>query len=77
MASILIRGLDDSVKQQLAERAATHGTSMEAEARKILTSALVPSNVGLAFLEVGRRHHGVEELEIAPREIIPGRAIFE
>lgn len=77
MASILIRGLDDSVKQQLADRADANGTSMEAEARKILTSALVPLNVGLAFLEVGRRHHGVEELEIAPREVIPNRVVFE
>ena len=37
MASIVVRGLDDSVKRQLAEQAERHGRSMEAEARDILT----------------------------------------
>jgi antitoxin FitA len=37
MASITIRNLDDSVKQKLRVQAATHGRSMEEEARVILT----------------------------------------
>jgi plasmid stability protein len=40
MASLLIRGLDDKLKQQLRIRAADNGRSMEAEARQILRVAL-------------------------------------
>jgi antitoxin FitA len=36
MASLTIRNLDDHVKQRLRMRAATHGRSMEEEAREIL-----------------------------------------
>jgi plasmid stability protein len=38
MATIMIRDLDDKVKQSLRVRAATNGRSMEAEARAILTT---------------------------------------
>ena len=37
--SITIRNLDDQVKQRLRVMAATHGKSMEAEVRDILTQA--------------------------------------
>jgi antitoxin FitA len=40
MASILIRNLDDDLKQRLRLRAAEHGRSMEQEAREILREAL-------------------------------------
>lgn len=40
MASIIIRNLEDDVKARLKLRAATHGRSMEEEARDILRSAL-------------------------------------
>jgi antitoxin FitA len=40
MASIVIRNLDDRVKQRLRLRAARHGRSMEAEVREILTDAV-------------------------------------
>jgi plasmid stability protein len=40
MASITIRNLDDSLKSRLRIQAATHGRSMEDEARDILRSAL-------------------------------------
>jgi antitoxin FitA len=40
MASITIRRLDESVKAKLRVRAATHGRSMEAEAREILETGL-------------------------------------
>ncbi|TVQ94207.1 MAG: plasmid stabilization protein [Deltaproteobacteria bacterium] len=40
MASITIRNLEDSLKERLRVRAATHGRSMEAEARDILRLAL-------------------------------------
>ncbi len=40
MAQILVRNLDDEVKERLKNRAVTHGISMEAEARLILMNAL-------------------------------------
>lgn len=40
MASITIRNLEDSIKARLRVRAASHGRSMEDEARTILRAAL-------------------------------------
>lgn len=40
MASLIIRKLDDTVKQRLRVRAAQNGRSMEEEAREILTAGL-------------------------------------
>ena len=40
MGSITIRRLDDAVKKRLRVRAASHGRSMEEEAREILKTAL-------------------------------------
>lgn len=40
MASMTIRNIDDRLKQRLRIRAATHGRSMEDEARDILKTAL-------------------------------------
>lgn len=40
MASITIRRLEDSVKSKLQLRAASHGRSMEEEARSILRAGL-------------------------------------
>lgn len=54
MASIVVRGLDDSVKQRLAAQAEEHGRSMEAEVRDILTRAALRPHVGLALLEAAR-----------------------
>jgi plasmid stability protein len=70
VAAISIRGLDDHVKEQLRVRAATHGRSMEAEIRAILTEAVSrpDESVGLfqmlhdRFSEIG----GVD-LDLPPR----------
>lgn len=43
-ASITIRNLDPALKERLRVRAAQHGQSMEAEARVILQTALVPED---------------------------------
>lgn len=43
MASMTIRNIDDALKQRLRVRAATHGRSMEDEARDILRAALAAS----------------------------------
>jgi plasmid stability protein len=40
MATLTIRNLDHAVKERLRVRAAEHGRSMEAEARRILQTAL-------------------------------------
>lgn len=40
MAALSIRDLDEDVKRRLQSRAASHGRSMEAEARAILTEAV-------------------------------------
>ena len=40
MSSITVRNLDPALKERLRVRAAEHGHSMEAEARRILQTAL-------------------------------------
>lgn len=40
MAQLLVRDIEDDVKDRLQRRAARHGRSMEAEARDILRDAL-------------------------------------
>ena len=63
MASITIRRLDESVKNQLRLRAAEHGRSMEEEARSILRDALDrerPPNLADLALELFGPEHGVE-----------------
>jgi antitoxin FitA len=45
MSSITIRNLDPGAKERLRVRAAQHGRSMEAEARRILESAVDNSEI--------------------------------
>jgi plasmid stability protein len=40
MAQIIVRDVDDDVKERLRQRAAQHGQSMEAEVRDILRNAV-------------------------------------
>jgi antitoxin FitA len=42
MAQLIVRNLEDDVKERLRRRAKERGSSMEEEARDILRSALVP-----------------------------------
>lgn len=67
MASIVVRGLDDSVKQRLAAQAVEHGRSMEAEVRDILTRAASRPHVGLALLEAARAVERIDDLAIPDR----------
>ena len=69
MASIVVRGLDEAVKERLAERARDHGRSMEAEVRDILTRAAAGGRVhiGLALMKAGQESGGIEELPILDR----------
>lgn len=43
MAQIIVRNLDDSVRDMLRDRARAHGRSMEEEVRDILRAAVVES----------------------------------
>jgi plasmid stability protein len=75
MASITIRQLEESTKRKLRMRAATHGRSMEQEAREILKSALIqpeeqPKDLGKAIRELFAPYGGVE-LKIPRREPLP------
>ncbi|UAL30702.1 toxin-antitoxin system [Nocardioides rotundus] len=67
MSSIVVRGLDESVKARLAAQAKEHGRSMEAEVRDILTKAATRPNIGLALLQAGQAAGGVEELPVPER----------
>jgi plasmid stability protein len=64
MATLTIRALDDRVRDQLRVQAATHGRSMEAEARAILTEA-VASPVERSLVDI----------MIAMREALEGKGL--
>jgi len=72
MASITIRNLDEPLKTRLRVQAATHGRSMEDEARDILRTALnrqpgPPANLAAAIRARFAPLGGVELPEV-PRE---------
>ena len=72
-ASITIRNLDRSLKERLRIRAAQQGRSMEAEARRILETALAPQDGPSArhlFDRIRSRFEplGGVDLELPPRE---------
>lgn len=67
MASIVVRGLDESVKSQLAARAKEHGRSMEAEVREILTRSAGRPHVGLALMRAARDVGGIDDLPVPER----------
>ncbi len=73
MASLTIRNLDDPLKARLRVQAATHGRSMEEEARTILRAALnretpAPGNL-YAAIRARVAESGGFELELPPREL--------
>lgn len=77
MSSIIVRGLGDHVKQQLASQAKEHGRSMEAEVRDILTKAARRPHIGMALLSAARDVDGVDELPIPTRDDVARAADFE
>ncbi len=70
MTSIIVRGLDESVKKQLAAQAKEHGRSMEAEVRDILTKAAHRPHIGLALMRAAQEAGGVDDLPIPERSDI-------
>lgn len=77
MSSIIVRGLDDAVKQRLAAQAQEHGRSMEAEVREILTKAARRPHIGMALLAVAQEVGGVEDLPIPARGDVARTVEFE
>ena len=67
MPSIVIRGLDESVKKRLAAQARENNRSMEAEARAILTGAVRKSHIGLALMRAVQESGGIEDLPVPAR----------
>ena len=74
MASITIRRLDDGVKARLRVRAASHGRSMEEEAREILKAGVTAKRVPRLNLADSIRRHvaplGGVALALPPREAV-------
>lgn len=78
MATLVIRRLDDGVKERLRQRAAASGRSMEEEARTILRDALPveSGNWGAHLVATMHELFGPEngiDLELPPRG--PGRPL--
>ncbi|MDS2173831.1 toxin-antitoxin system [Nesterenkonia sp. CL21] len=77
MSSIIVRGLDDAVKQQLATQAKEHGRSMEAEVRDILTKAARRPHIGMALLAAAQDVGGIDDLTIPERDDVARAVEFE
>lgn len=77
MSSIIVRGLDEAVKQQLATQAKEHGRSMEAEVRDILIKAARRPHIGMALLAAAQDVGGVEDLPVPARDDVARAVDFE
>lgn len=77
MASLIVRGLDESVKSQLAAQAKEHGRSMEAEAREILTRSVRRPHIGLALMQAARDVGGMDDLPVPERTDVARAVDFE
>lgn len=77
MASIIVRGLDESVKAQISAQAKRRGRSMEAEVREILTRAAQRPNIGVALMHAAQSAGGVDELPVPPRNDVARAVEFE
>ena len=81
MATLTIRGVDDTVKERLRVRAARRGRSMEAEVRAILTESVtrpepadgLASRIHARFAAIG----GLESPTATRGTDAPEAAVFE
>ena len=75
MASLSVRKLDEETLTRLRARAASHGVSMEEEARRILKEAVsAPERLGDLALQMFGAHYGLdlelaEHVPHAPRDL--------
>ncbi|TKT75348.1 hypothetical protein [Aquamicrobium sp. LC103] len=76
MAQLLVRQIDDDIKQRLQERAAKHGTSMEEEVRSILRAAVLQDEGELKGLgtEIASIFRGIG-VEGEPLERLPKSSV--
>lgn len=77
MASIVVRGLDESVKESLVAQAKGRGRSMEAEVRDILTKAARRPHIGLALMQAAQEAGGIEDLPVPERNDVARAVDFE
>lgn len=76
MATLVIRDLRDDVKARLRIQAAEHGHSMEAEARALLTSALVGRRIEGMGTYIHEQFAGIGGVElVTPERVEPARAV--
>jgi plasmid stability protein len=68
MATITVRNLDDEVQRRLKRRAARNDRSMEAEARAILSAAVLEGGFVRGWLDAARDVRG-EELPLPNRSM--------
>jgi plasmid stability protein len=70
VAQLIVRNIEDEVKNRLAERARRHGHSMEQEVRTILREAVNADQGMLDEVDMGTRlsaffaRHGLDDIEI-------------
>jgi plasmid stability protein len=70
MAQLIVRNIEDDVKERLVQRARRHGRSMEEEVRDILRQAVRSDRKAAPETGLGTRlanffeAHGFDELEI-------------
>jgi len=77
MADVIIRNLDDDIKERLRMRAASHGRSMESEIRVILVDAVTESDErrGMLVTLMNRIGDlGGVDLEVPARAALPRAA---
>ncbi|MGO1638961.1 FitA-like ribbon-helix-helix domain-containing protein [Ancrocorticia populi] len=77
MSSIVVRGLDDAVKREIAAQAKEHGRSMEAEVRAILTKAARRPHIGVALLAAAQDVGGINGLPVPARDDVARAVEFE
>ena len=69
MANLSIRKLDESVYKKLQYRAKLHAVSMEEEARRLITQAVMPSeSISDTFKEFFGPRHGIELPDLDQRK---------
>ena len=81
LTDFIIRNLDIELQKRLRARAASHGRSMEDEAREILSAALsidaAPSRTLAEAIRARIASLGAVELELPQREPMPPPITFE
>lgn len=80
MAQLVVRKIEDSVKEGLRARAVTHGRSLEEEVRVILRSAVFAAGEPEKGLGTRLAEHFAGagmDFELPVREVWPVRVIFE